>query len=207
MAHGQFKELEPAIFMAIYNLKSQKDSLNPFRIRNENMILLSGQKHSLFIPYGVYFVDSVLRKNSSITFQLLIQQNIIRRFHQFQIHKNFLTHQMTIFDRVFVDLFVFKIPNEKIRRRLTEETGEILGYSMQKATTQFGGRKWEAWFTQEIPHGDGPYKFSGLPGLILKIQDTRKHFVFEIESISPSTETIYMRRKSSAIVTTKAQFI
>lgn len=54
-----------------------------------------------------------------------------------------------------------------------EKIGE---YNTQKATTEFGGRKWTAWFAQEIPLQDGPYKFHGLPGLIVKIEDDAKNY-------------------------------
>ncbi|WP_262892927.1 hypothetical protein [Kaistella flava (ex Peng et al. 2021)] len=32
-------------------------------------------------------------------------------------------------------------------------------YKVQKATTTFGGKKWVAYFTRDIPFTDGPYKF------------------------------------------------
>jgi len=206
-AFSQGSAMEPAKLKAVYTLEWQEDSLNPYHIREERFVLLLGMQHSIFKSYRAYYLASVARVNPNITIQEFQQRNPPRAAHLFHINKNFLNQQITTFDRVFLDNFVYTIPKDKIQWELTEETGEILGYSVQKATTKFGGRTWEAWFTHEIPHGDGPYKFSGLPGLILKIQDTRKHFVFEIESISPSTETIYMRRKSSAIGTTKAQFI
>jgi hypothetical protein len=38
----------------------------------------------------------------------------------------------------------------------------------KKATTNFRGRYWEAWYTEEIPIGQGPWKLCGLPGMILK---------------------------------------
>ena len=45
-----------------------------------------------------------------------------------------------------------------------------------KAVTEFAGRKWTAWFTEELPFQDGPYKFRGLPGLIVKLEDaTQSH--------------------------------
>ena len=59
----------------------------------------------------------------------------------------------------------------------------ILGYDVQKATTEFGGRKWIAWFAKEIPIQSGPYKFFGLPGLILKIEDIHKNHIFELKGI------------------------
>jgi hypothetical protein len=58
-----------------------------------------------------------------------------------------------------------------------------MNYPCQKATATFKGRNYEAWFTQSIPFSDGPYKFSGLPGLILEIRDTQGHYVFQCVGI------------------------
>lgn len=44
-------------------------------------------------------------------------------------------------------------------------------FKVQKATLDFGGRTWTAWFSQDFPFQDGPYKFHGLPGLILEMED------------------------------------
>lgn len=57
---------------------------------------------------------------------------------------------------------------------------KISNYDCQKATLSFGGRNWIAWFTGQIPINDGPYKFFGLPGLIIKIEDTEKNFVWQL---------------------------
>ena len=54
------------------------------------------------------------------------------------------------------------------------------GYSAQKAVAEFGGRVWTAWFTKEIPLSDGPYKFSGLPGLIVKLEDDKGDYKFDL---------------------------
>lgn len=72
--------------------------------------------------------------------------------------------------------------------KLINEFSKILNYDVQKATTEYGGRKWTAWFTKEIPIPDGPYKFRGLPGLILKIEDNHKNHVFELKGIKSDQE-------------------
>ena len=54
-------------------------------------------------------------------------------------------------------------------------------YTTQKATTEFGGRKWTAWFSTDIPFQDGPYKFYGLPGLIVKIEDDGGNYSWELK--------------------------
>ena len=67
--------------------------------------------------------------------------------------------------------------------KLYPEYISVLDYKAQKATTEFGGRKWTAWFTEVIPFQDGPYKFKGLPGLIVKIEDESKSHQFELKGI------------------------
>jgi GLPGLI family protein len=62
---------------------------------------------------------------------------------------------------------------------LHDDTLTIVGYLCQKATCRFRGRNYIAWFTTDIPIDNGPWKFGGLPGLILKVYDENKLYVFE----------------------------
>ncbi|MDQ1098266.1 MULTISPECIES: GLPGLI family protein [Chryseobacterium] len=64
----------------------------------------------------------------------------------------------------------------KFNWKILNEKEKIGAYNAQKATTEFGGRKWTAWFSTDLPFQDGPYKFSGLPGLIVKIEDEAKDY-------------------------------
>ncbi len=70
------------------------------------------------------------------------------------------------------------------------DTLTILGYLCQKASTTFRGRTYDAWFTSDIPVNDGPWKFYGLPGLILKVNDTENIFSFEIIGLEHLTPTV-----------------
>ncbi|WP_029904357.1 GLPGLI family protein [Prevotella sp. 10(H)] len=63
---------------------------------------------------------------------------------------------------------------------ITTDTLTVLNYLCQKATTSFRGRNYEVWFSPDIPVNDGPWKLYGLPGLILKANDTENLFSFEI---------------------------
>ena len=49
-----------------------------------------------------------------------------------------------------------------------DSTIMVLGMECKKATTNFRGRYWEVWYTEEIPISQGPWKLCGLPGMILK---------------------------------------
>jgi len=66
---------------------------------------------------------------------------------------------------------------------VSDEMLTVAGYLCQKATCKFRGREYTAWFTTDIPINNGPWKFGGLPGLILKAYDKDKLFTFECVGI------------------------
>jgi GLPGLI family protein len=63
--------------------------------------------------------------------------------------------------------------------KIQADTLTVRGYLCQKAICQFRGREYIAWFTPDIPINNGPWKFGGLPGLILKIYDDDNQYIFE----------------------------
>ena len=56
--------------------------------------------------------------------------------------------------------------------KISDEQKKIGNFNCQKATTNFRGRRYIAWFTSEIPTNIGPWKLHGLPGLILNVVDS-----------------------------------
>ncbi|WP_344828822.1 GLPGLI family protein [Chryseobacterium ginsenosidimutans] len=76
---------------------------------------------------------------------------------------------------------MFSFPSEdKITWDLSNETKKFGEYTLQKATTNFGGRIWTAWFNKEINISEGPYKFRGLPGLIFQLEDSKSNYIFTL---------------------------
>lgn len=73
---------------------------------------------------------------------------------------------------------------------IENDTTTVIGYLCQKATCYFRGRNYTAWFTTDIPISNGPWKFGGLPGLILKIYDNDKLYTFECIKIENGNFTI-----------------
>lgn len=66
---------------------------------------------------------------------------------------------------------------------MLNDTATIADYLCQKAVCSYRGRNFEAWFATDIPISNGPWKFGGLPGLILKVYDADKLYVFECTKI------------------------
>ena len=80
-----------------------------------------------------------------------------------------------------------KTPN--LRWKITNETKEIGKFTAYKATAQFRGRDYTAWFTTEIPLPFGPWKLQGLPGLILEAYDTNKEIYWYFKGLKyPSSD-------------------
>ncbi|MCW4468114.1 GLPGLI family protein [Flavobacterium sp. MFBS3-15] len=64
---------------------------------------------------------------------------------------------------------LLKDENYNTEWTVTNVTKTILGYKCQQATGSFRGRSYKVYFTSEIPYRNGPFKFDGLPGLILEV--------------------------------------
>lgn len=76
---------------------------------------------------------------------------------------------------------VFDISSEAQQKwNLKNETKVFQNMTLQKAETNWGGRKWTAWFAKSVPFNSGPYKFYGLPGLIVELKDDRNNFQYKL---------------------------
>lgn len=104
-------------------------------------------------------------------------------------------------------LFFHEEATPPINWKIKEDTLSVLGYTCTKATCNFGGRNYTAWFTQDIPMPEGPYKFYGLPGLILKIEDSESLFQFKAVGLEKLKNTeIVMDDKSKYLSCTKEEY-
>ena len=86
----------------------------------------------------------------------------------------------------------YEEPFSEIDWQIVEDsTKTVLGYQCIMASTDYHGRKWTVWFTPEIPVQDGPWKFCGLPGLILEAAEEKGHHHFTADGIEQSSQSIY----------------
>ncbi len=103
----------------------------------------------------------------------------------------------------------------KMNWNIHPEKQKIGDYNTQKATTEFAGRKWTAWFSQDIPFQDGPYKFHGLPGLIVKVEDEGNNYSWTLKGnrkVEDYQEKSFMERNpqygmsSNTVIVDRAKF-
>ncbi|WP_244140812.1 GLPGLI family protein [Kaistella flava (ex Peng et al. 2021)] len=150
------------------------------------MILNINKDRSEFYSIEKMKIDSTLlaRRNKGNNDPRYTQSEYISTYRILKYpNEKTLDHKLTL----GVTSYLLK-DDRKINWKLESEFVEILGYKVQKATTTFGGRKWIAYFTRDIPFTDGPYKFRGLPGLIVKVTDENDQHLFELVGVKNSTE-------------------
>lgn len=83
------------------------------------------------------------------------------------------------------------------------ETAIVCGYECIKATCHWRGRDFTAWFTPDIPVEYGPWKFGGLPGLIMKVSDDDGIYVFEAVAVENGNFPIYAPRGNKYVKSTR----
>ena len=86
---------------------------------------------------------------------------------------------------------------------LQEDTASFLGHQCQKAICRWRGRDYIAWFAPDIPISRGPWKFGGLPGLIMKIHDVDSIYVFEAVAIEKGNFPIWQYPKEEFMKSTR----
>ena len=86
------------------------------------------------------------------------------------IYKNYPQGEMTITDFLLGQYYLYGDSlNAQEWNMENDSTKMVLGHECQKATCCFRGRQWTAWFALDVPVSDGPWKFCGLPGLIMEV--------------------------------------
>lgn len=105
-----------------------------------------------------------------------------------EIVKDFAQKKINVEARVALKNYFAVTDLPQLNWQITPSMKNIGGYNCQKATTAYGGRVYEAWFTTQLPFSDGPWKLHGLPGLILEARDTLGEVTFTLVSINKNED-------------------
>ncbi|MCC3214027.1 GLPGLI family protein [Chryseobacterium sp. X308] len=167
----------------VYQVTMKPDAENKADIKTENAYLDISPEKSVFYSENRIKRDSIMQKafqsgggRVSINRD---QMEGLRTNISYSIEKD-KTNQKTYFkDRIGRDIYSYE-EDRPLNWKIEPETRKIGEYKVQKAETDFGGRKWTAWFTTDLPYQDGPYKFGGLPGLIVKVEDDKGDYSFDL---------------------------
>jgi len=159
-----------------YEYKFIPDSNNKEEVKSEMMLLDIDQKGSNYYSRDKFVADStsmaqVQKQIKGGTGNISISRRDNHGQVGYKVTKSYPDFKTYLFTRISMDQYKVK-EDKKPEWKILPEKQKIGEYNAQKATTSYGGREWIAWFSIDIPFQDGPYKFYGLPGLIVKLEDT-----------------------------------
>lgn len=178
-----------------YKVSYSIDSLHLNDKTNETMYLYTGSDYGVFMNYSKAHteeLDANLKKQLRARGIIKIETKASDFNKVF--YKKLQTGKVRTVEEIAGKKFEFMEPKTPLNWTVKDSTKEIMGYSVQKATTGFAGRDYVAWFTLSVPIHDGPYLFCGLPGLIVELYDTRNDYHFKLKSLEkldkPKTWTV-----------------
>jgi GLPGLI family protein len=114
-----------------------------------------------------------------------------------KLFKDHKTKRLFVIDNISNNEFIYEEDLFAQNWTIRNDTMTISGYKCQKAVCDYRGRSFESWFAPEIPISEGPWKFHGLPGLIIKLFDTKRHYEFELVEFKQSDEKIDIKPLST----------
>lgn len=187
-AQSEKTDLDKIEYKAIYKLLFHPDTTNRNIVIKNERILYLGKESSTFMDKNTVardsFLTAVIGENpepGSIDHPSFSLIGMPRVSYTGRIFKDRKSKEISVYENVFKNYVYYE--NGDINKWVLKDSILKIGiYQCQKAETDFRGRHYNAWFTTEIPIGDGPYKFYGLPGLIIKIGDSNEDYVFELTS-------------------------
>ena len=160
--------------------------------RSLQNVVLIGDSHIKYMSWGVILADSAW---SSIPLSERMPETEAVKKRWFQVSSKFKTNSdyiiidinnKSLYDKKFYSAtsYYYEEPLPEFEWRVNEEISDtIIGYPCKTAECFFRGRHWKVWFSEDLPMPYGPWKFHGLPGMILKAEDISGAHKFVAEEI------------------------
>lgn len=168
--------------------------------RVDKYILHTDYKNSTFYNPSAYFLDRSAHdetaRNAYGQMASAMQASgqggaVPNRTVSTYVFKSFGDEALRVYVDNSDDYIYYDEPfDEMVWEIVGDSTRTVLDYECLRAETDYHGRHWTAWFTPEVPVQDGPWKFKGLPGLILKVSESSGCHEFVATGLEYTTEPL-----------------
>lgn len=206
------KILEPARYLITYSYTFVRDADFPEDKREGMTILQVGNRYNRFCDFNELRFDSICDETArgkvtvgEATPLMLSALKAVRFTESILIDKQ--TKKETIQRTAGLKTKRYQYEEECPVLEWDIQKGDttIAGYKCLKAKTRLFGRDYIAWYSPEIDMPYGPYKFSGLPGLVFRVTDTMGHFDFILNGLQKAEKytPIYMWNNKDITKTTR----
>src|SRR5699024_4535077 len=152
-----------------------QDSLHLEQTDSDDLYLFTGRNFGVFMNYDVIEREKTIEKMKrqfgadAVSMEIDVSNTSSNPSFNKTFYKDLQSGKLVTVATVAKKDYIFKEPKPFAEWQVKDSTKTIKDYPVQKATTHFAGRDYVAWFTLDVPIPDGPYLFSGLPGLIVEL--------------------------------------
>ena len=197
-----------------YEMKFMPDTLDRTNFDKRNMILDIGKNGlSCFMERNKWIRDSI--GNARITDGKISDRDLTdarrlagRVYDNFQILKSYPdSEHLSFLGYAGLDKFEYKENPDFNWQLKSAEKKTIGGYKCSLAMGSYAGRTYKVWYTTEISVSDGPWKFRGLPGLILKVEDLSGEYFYTCTKIQKREGLIIVEGMDNVFKTTRERFL
>ena len=199
-------QLDKVAYRITYKTRSVKDTTQvPYKYLDDEMRLDIGQNgvshfYSQTLRIRTEMVQQMYKAGAGFDMTKLPKGGAL----SWEFYKNYPEAGRTLLlDKVGADDYQCEEKTETPDWQMVpDSTCEVLGYQCQLATARFKGRQWSAWYTEDIPLDEGPWKLRGLPGLVLSAYDAQRQYIFEgagLEQVSTDEQVTLIKQKREKI--------
>ena len=162
-----------------------------------------------FYDYSSFQTDSVRQANCPErivnAYKLREQRNV--SFFDQVIYQNNPKGKITVQSIITPNFYNYEENRYPVKWIMKEGKDTICGYICHIAEGFYGGRTWVVKYAPEIPTQNGPWKLTGLPGLILEATDTEGIHHFSAITFRNSSVNIAPLNNNGRISTSREKFI
>ncbi|WP_157844215.1 GLPGLI family protein [Chryseobacterium sp. Leaf180] len=188
---GQLSAQSNKSFMEVsYRMKFFPDSLNLERsITVDNLILLFNDNSSVYFSKEARDYFTQLKNGVSSSKNGNISLGVLPSLPKSRgsVYKSGEVITATL----PVGRYFYSFEEPKLLWALLDEKTKINGIDCRLAKTLTDtGDTFFAWYTMEYPYSEGPFRFKGLPGLIIKVYNKNNTISIEATNLKETAESI-----------------
>lgn len=182
----RYLTVDSALYKITYNVDIVRDTANRENVTSAYVVTLVGKEKAKAEDYYTFVSDSLrmvlVAQNASnaeiMERRLSVQRN---RFFREEILLDYPSVGELVFQESISGDFQRVYDADCSQKwEIKDDVTDILGYECRKAECSFRGRKYEAWYAEDLPMPRGPYYFQGLPGLIVRLSDSDGDYKFSL---------------------------
>ncbi|MFK8162266.1 MAG: GLPGLI family protein [Lewinella sp.] len=172
-------------YVASYEYHFQPDSSDKTSTQTEYMNLLFNAGKSYFVSTTKFALDTFQRANpgaglgETMSFKNTLPKNRVK----FEVERSKGGEASYYYEKIFTTTFRAAFDAESLEWEMKGGKKKIGDYDCREASTELGGRTYTAWYAPSISVPEGPYKFHGLPGLILEVSDAKQQHRFLLSGL------------------------